>query len=316
MKPTVSKAPASRQLSGELRQRVLDLRRTHSLRRVAELTELPLGTVKTLCSRSGAFRDNPGHRAMFTLPPIKESLNTEVSVPQLPPQQVVTGDKEVDAVLWLHSVIRTGQAALIEKAMKAAARIKTPLKELEKRYTAYLVKAHPGSLFAAMSSFGFSDLESMAKRSVEKLARRQEANARFGEEIFANTPAEQFCEDALAGVDDGENGWNLDEKQVDSVFDGHLALLPHTLSDCLHELTYWNALYFLRHATADCGDSSKEVQARDDFIFRRLALIRARTATEAVAVFRYLSESDRMDRAETESILLNLIGACGRNETL
>ena len=53
-----------------LKDQVLELRRNHSLREVAAQTGLPLGTVKTICARSGAFKDNPRHRAMFKLPEV------------------------------------------------------------------------------------------------------------------------------------------------------------------------------------------------------------------------------------------------------
>lgn len=311
MKPSDSKK-ASKRLDDDVRQRVLDLRRSHSLSQVAALTGLPLGTVKTLCSRSGAFRDNPVHRAMFTLPPIKESLNRDVSVPELPPQQTVTGDREIDAVLWLHAVIRTGRPELIEKAMAAAKKIKTPLKDLEKRYGDFVVKANPGNWVAAFSSIGFADLEDIAERAVQKLARQQEARGRFGtdDELFAPTPAEQFCEEALAGVSMGKLGIFLDEKQVDSILVKRLAVLPHTLADCLHELNYWSHLYWLRSAMGG-GDASAQAQAREDFAFRRMAFIRPSSPAEAVAVFRYIAEQERMDRSETTAILLNLMGAAG-----
>jgi hypothetical protein len=57
-----------RPVSPEQRQQVIDLRRSHSLADVASMTGLPLGTVKTLVSRSGRFSDNLAHRALFTLP--------------------------------------------------------------------------------------------------------------------------------------------------------------------------------------------------------------------------------------------------------
>lgn len=319
MKPMDSKAPAPRAISGELRQRVLDLRRTHSLRQVADLAGLPLGTIKTICSRSGVFRDNLEHRALFTLPPIKTSTSTTVAVPELPPQQTVTGDKEIDAVLWLHQVIKTGQATLIEKAMKAAARIKTPLKDVEKRYVAYLAKAYPGNFGAMLSSFGFADLENMASRAVEKMARRKEAHARFGadvDDVFADTPAEQFCMRALAGLRVAKGGWSIDVKQVDSVFNSMPTLLPNTLSDCLHEARYWHELCVLRMSMGDTGDGDIKARAREDFAFRRLALIRPKTPAEAIAVFRHMADFDLMDREETNSILLNLMGARGGTETL
>ncbi len=85
-------------VSIETKQQVLNLRHSNSLAEVAKLTGLPVGTVKTICSRSGAFRDNLIHRALFSLPPIKVSQQTALVVPELPPKQDVTGDKEVDAV--------------------------------------------------------------------------------------------------------------------------------------------------------------------------------------------------------------------------
>jgi hypothetical protein len=296
-------------LPDQLRRRVLDLRRTHSLREVAEITAVPLGTVKTLCSRSGAFRDNPKHRELFTLPPIKASAGTDLAVPELPPQEAVTGDKEVDALLWLRSVIKTGQAAHIEKAMLAAERIKTPLDDLEKRYTKIMIAKHPGSLSAAFASIGFADLKGLARRSVEDACKRQEAHSRFGDNLFADTPAERFCADALAGLDRGDS-WTFDAAEVDARFAECADLLPHTLSDCLHELAYWSDLYWLRAAVSDCGtgDPSPEAGARADFAFRSLARIRARTKDEAIAVFRYVADPDQMGRDEANDILLNLIG--------
>ena len=304
--PCFNHAPMKTPLHPEIRQRVLDLRRSHTLREVAEQTGLPIGTVKTLCSRSGAFRDNPAHRALFSLPPIQASTSTALATPALPPQKAITGDEELDAVLWLRSVIQTGQSALIEKAMLAAKRIKTPLPELEKRYTQHLMAANPGNVFATFASFGFADLQALAKASVSKLAKQNEAAARFGDALFADTPAEQFCMEALAGLKRGRM-LEFNQQAVNVRFKARLDLMPHTLSDCLHELTYWNALYRLRSSMGS-GDSAPEAGAREAFVFRCLASIRARTKTEAVAVFRYLADEERMDDKETEAILLNLIG--------
>ena len=108
-------------VSPKQKQDVLELRRSHSLAEVANMTGLPLGTVKTLVSRSGRFSDNQAHRALFTLPAARPSTQTLPAVPELPPQTRVTGDKEIDAVIWLRAVIDTGNPALIEKAMLAKA---------------------------------------------------------------------------------------------------------------------------------------------------------------------------------------------------
>ena len=71
-------------VSPQARAQVLELRRSHSLSEVAARTGVALGTVKTICYRSGAFSDNPKLRTMFTLPEIRPSESTALAVPTLP----------------------------------------------------------------------------------------------------------------------------------------------------------------------------------------------------------------------------------------
>lgn len=296
-------------VSETTRQQVIDLRRRHSLREVAAATGLPLGTVKTLVSRSGVFRDNTNHHALFTLPPIRENGETLPSVPALPPQEAVTGDKEVDAAIWLRSVIATGQAALIETALKAAKKIKTPLEVLEKRYTQHLIAANPGNVFATFASFGFADLESLAASAIEKHRLQAEGAARFGDELLAATDAEIFCIETLAGLDSSIISYDKDE--VAERFKACPELRPHTLADCLHELDYWHRLYRLRKAAgqfAGDGEGPPEATSREWFVFGLMAEIRPRNRDEAKAVFRHLMYGDRRDSDEAEAILDNLIG--------
>lgn len=292
-----------------LKAQVLELRRGHSLREVAAQTGIPLGTVKTICARSGAFKDNPRHRELFTLPEVQVSTSTALAAPMLPPESPVTDDKEIDAVLWLREVIKTGRTDLIEKAMLAAKRIKTPLKDLEKRYLDHLTARNPGNWTVALQTFGFADLEALAQGATKKLTRKNEAMARFGtlEILFTNTTAEQFAIDALHGLKPSKDFGDLDAGQVDKRFQAHPDLMPNTLSDCLHELAYWHELYWLRNACDD-GDQGREAYARECFAFRCLARINPKSKPEAAAVFRWLADSERMDDTETEGILLNLIG--------
>ncbi len=296
-------------VSTDTRRRVLELRRRHSLREVAEQTGLPIGTVKTICSRSGAFRDNEAHRVLFSLPPMRQSAETLPAVPELPPQQRVTGDKEVDAVLWLRQVIGTGQAALIEKAIQAAKQIKTPLDKLEKRYTKILASANPGNPFATLGSINFADLDGLARKSIEKAARKHEARSRFGDDLFADTPAESFCITALHGLKPGKMGFIADA-DADERFMQHIELLPNTLSDCLREISYWNDLSSLRYSV-EMYDGPPEAYARRCFAFRMLGRIRPRSKDEALTVLRWMlsDKQSNLDRGEdTDSILLNLIG--------
>ena len=308
--PVSTPKPLKHGVSPETRQKVLELRHCHSLSQVAAQTGLPIGTVKTLCARSGAFRDNQAQRDLFSLPAIQQSSSTALVVPELPPQSVVTGDKEVYAVIWLREVIKTGQPDLIGKAMLAAKRIKTPLKELSDRYLKHLVSKNPGNWTVAFDTFGFDDLDGLSKTSITNATRRHEALSRFGsvDNLFAKTPAEEFCIDALHGLK-FDTYESKDHAKIDKRFQTHRSMMPHTLSDCLHELAYWSELYWLRSASVQhAGDHWPECQARDDFVFRSLARIRAKSKAEAIAVFRYLADGERMDNDETESILLNLIG--------
>lgn len=301
-------------VSPETRQRVIDLRRRHSLREVAKQTGIPLGTVKTLVSRSGAFRDNPKHRELFSLPPIQESQSTAIAVPEMPQQQAVTGDKEVDAILWLQQVVSTGQPELIAKAMEARKRIKTPMSTLEKRYRDILVAQNPGNVFGVVfATFGFGDLEDKAKCAISRNASAQEAMARFGNEkaLFSDTPAETFCLSALRGFKPKENeSLDLDDKAI-AAFQAHRDFVPHTLADCLHELSYWDELYRLRHSIyLEGGDGYEEQWVRSDFVFWLMGRIRPRSKKEALSVMRYMMDEDNStkDRNGANDIFINLVG--------
>ena len=295
-------------ISDEQRQRVITLRRNNSLSKVSELVGLPLGTVKTILSRSGRFKDNPKHRAMFTLPEEQKATSTQPATLDLPPQQVVTGDKEVDALLWLRAVISTGQAGLIERAMEAAKRIETPFKELEKRYHDYLHVSQPGNFFATFGAIGFADLDSLAKKSIMREQRRCEALARFGDAIFDDTRAEVFCTEMLRGLDPRKDVIGYDKHEAAERFKQCPEYLPNTLADCLYELDYWSQLYRLRNAyDSDYVDTGADSSAREWFVFGLLAEIRPKNRDEAKAVLKYMRDSDRTDMEESDSILDNLL---------
>ena len=295
-------------VSDEQRQQVIELRRSHSLSKVAELVGLPLGTVKTILSRSGRFKDNPKHRAMFTLPEIQDATSTQPATIELPPQQTVTGDKEVDAMLWLRGVISTGQAGLIERAMEAAQRIKTPFKELEKRYHDFLHVSQPENFFATFGAIGFADLDALAKKSITREHRRCEALARFGGAIFDDTRAEVFCIEMLRGLAPRKDMIGYDKHEVAERFKQYPEYLPNTLADCLYELDYWSQLYRLRNALDSYyDDCDSESSAREWFVFGLLAEIRPRNRNEAKAVLKYMRDSDRTDMNESDAILDNLL---------
>lgn len=103
------------------------------------------------------MQDNQAFRALFTLPPIQPSNSTALAVPEMPMPKVVTGDREVDAVLWLQECVRTGHPALIDKALEAAKKITTPMEDLSLRYSQHLMRQNRSSMMAALCSMGFGE---------------------------------------------------------------------------------------------------------------------------------------------------------------
>lgn len=297
-----------------LHAQVLALRRTQSASAVAKALGIPLGTVKAICSRAGLTRDNAKLRAFFCLPEPVASNCTALQPQVAPPKPTTTtGNQDLDAMLWLRQVVQTGDAALIAKAMQAAQRIQTPAAELEKRYGQYLMQQSGGNtMAAAFGSIGFADLHGLAKAVLSKQQRRMDALARFGSEqaVFADTKQERFCIDALALVPMSTDGWpQYEQEQVNAAFAQHTDLVPHTLSDCLHELDFWDALYHLRTGWDNTGDELPQVYARRCYIDAHcLSTIRPKSRQEAKTVLRYMAEHEMFDRTETDAVLENLIG--------
>lgn len=157
----------------------------------------------------------------------------------------------------------------------------------------------------------FADLESFAKRVLDRKATKDEAMARFGsvEGLFKDTPAETACRVALKGLKQKKGAlWGYEHEKADPRFQKVRDLVPSTLSDCLHALDYDRQLYRLRNASMDmAGDHYPEFQEHADFCFRQLALIPPRSQVEALTVFDHLEEHDAMDRQEGPAILRNLV---------
>lgn len=258
------------------------------------------------------MQDNEAFRALFTLPPLQTSASTDLIVPETPAPKNETGDRELDAVLWLRDCIKTAHPVLIEKALEAFKSIKTPAKDLEKRYRDHLVRASGGNTMAALfGGFGFANLEDLAKSTVERQGRKDEALSRFEsvEGLFSATPPEAACKAALKGLRKNKGSIReYDAAKADARFLKNPALVPSTLADCLHALEYESALYQLRQSSVDmAGDHWPEFQEYVDFCFRQLAQIKPRSKDEALAVFKYLEEHDATDREEGPDIIRNLI---------
>ncbi|WP_448678930.1 hypothetical protein [Pseudomonas nicosulfuronedens] len=254
----------------------------------------------------------PPHHLLFVLPSQQVTEVTVPAVQELPVQQDVTGDKELDALLWLHAVIDTGQPGPIATALDAAKLIKTPLSELAKRYTAHLARTTGNTLAAVFGSFGLDDLEGQAKKAIEKAQRRAEAEARFpGDTIWQDTEAETFCVRALHRLKGAKSTMKRDSVQVAARFKNHPEQLPGTLDACLLELRYWSRLYWLRQSLGG-GDGPPEATAREWFVMELLAEIPPRSYEESARVLAWMEErADAFGGDEERVIFKNLLGHPG-----
>ena len=257
------------------------------------------------------MKNNEAFRALFTLPPMAASTSTALTTTEAPRPEVVTGDQEVDAVLWLQRIVATGDQALIDKAMEAVKRITTPMKTLADRYTAHLVAAGHHSLQVAFASIGFGDLEDQAKRAIKKAGQRHEALARFGDvdTAFAETPAEKACKKAMRGLKRDGKFDRYDDADALERFNRTTDLAPATIDDCLYARAYWNNLYWLRVAIGDFGDLTPQGSAHDSYCHAMLAHLRPRDAAEALAAFNHLDADDGTDWERAQPIIRNLIAS-------
>jgi hypothetical protein len=82
--------------------------------------------------------------------------------------------------------------------------------------------------------------------------------------------------------------------------------MPHTLADCLHELSFWDELYWLKQA-ADADEPAQECYERGYFVFELMAQIRPRSREEATAVLQYIIDDERKDDEHADAILFNLV---------
>ncbi len=181
-------------------------------------------------------------------------------------------------MLWLRETIQTGHPAFIDKALDAATRIKTPAKELERRYARHLTDTTGNTIAAAC--FGTDDPDML-------------------------TEADRFCIRTLKGAK--SDGFGFDDDEAAARFREHPELVPHTLENCLYELAFHHDLYRLRNA-ATGWDGPPELYARETFTISLLAEIRPRHKAEAKAVLSYLLNNDLKNNRHFDIILENLLG--------
>lgn len=186
------------------------------------------------------YPGNPEHEHLFAIPEPTPSPSTGLVVPSLPEPEPVTGDRDVDTMLWLRHVCKTARDPItLELAMEAAEQITTPAKALEDRYAAWLHQqaAHPFQV--AFATIGLADIKHHVAAARERIKVHNEGLAVFGSyhQALAPTPAEQMLE-RTAGTLPDKPVWELEDSELGPVFTD--CINPTTLTEAAAELRYWS----------------------------------------------------------------------------
>ncbi|MDH0357151.1 helix-turn-helix domain-containing protein [Morganella sp. GD04133] len=270
------------------------------------------------------------HEQLFTIPEISHS--TEIAtIKPLPKQEKITGDKQVDAYLWVLRVIALNEPAHLEKAEKALDKIKISPKEAQDKYTKYLQEsgAHPFQI--VFGTMGIDSPESKIKSAREAIEKARQVRGIFGDydSAFGDTPAEVIIKSSPNYIDDPYYGWtkkeikqgwksgdsNLEKEKEDKA-KGFTDVLPdpETLSDVIRELEYWGWLYQMRSSAEKemgyqySGDQPEHVYFREHWLEIRLQVIQPTDREEAKYVWHWLKNNDRFDGyPERDDIIDNLV---------
>ncbi|WP_454744198.1 hypothetical protein [Citrobacter freundii] len=324
-------------MNKDIKEQILSLKRSgRGYKTISRETGVNLNTVKSICRRSGLFRDNPEHRALFTIPETKYSTELATIKP-LPPQRVITGHKQTDAYLWVLEVIKTGEPVHIAAAEAALEKLTITPKEAQERYTRYLQHSGAGwtSVFSTMWLDNPQHFISSAKSQRDKAAKVRGAFGSYDAAMEPTKP-ERLMMAAYGEIyGEGLYGWTEEEKaqgriKGDRIFEawdarkavskGFRDVLPepYTLSDVVREYLYWAWLVDMRSAAIKeidpdgYGDDYPEISDREDYLDKLLETISPRNQQEALEVLKWYLQSERhqgcMD-ADSDGVYLNLIGA-------
>lgn len=232
------------------------------------------------------------HQTLFAIPTAPPSDSTALVAPQLPEQTRITGDLEVDAVLWLGKVCKmTTDLAVLDKALDAAAKIQTPAEELERRYSDWIMRqpgAHP--MQAAFGSFGMADIQGKVERARTRIRTHAEALAIFGtlDAALADTPAEAMLDETVGELPTGDY-WRWSTEQLADLF--ARSVNPASLTECVAELRYWHWLYDTRrhmytttYPDEYAPDPSELVSAREYYVKGLLTVLPPVDRAEAIHI--------------------------------
>ncbi len=259
-------------------------------------------------------RSNPAHQKLFRiLEPLATRINIEVTPEIIPQRKVVTGDHEIDTVLWWNEVCATTtDTAVLDQVMEASQEITLPSKELDTRYLEYLAHSGEPRITSALSSWDFSNIERKVKAARYRIKKSNEALNIFGsyEIAMSPTPPELMLIESTAELPDGD----LSSLEKASIFAN--SVNPGTLSETLDEIRYWDWLRKIRNVLPKSDRGSSLLFKHEDmfdlrisFIFHLLEEIEPVDQEEVIKVARAILPDDlNLDSDSQVKILLHLMG--------
>ncbi|MDK9373408.1 helix-turn-helix domain-containing protein [Lelliottia sp. V106_10] len=281
--------------------------------------------------------DNIEHKALFTIPAATHST-APVTIKSLPPQRNITGHKQTDAYLWVLEVIRMNEPAHLDAAEAALVKIKITPKQAEERYSRYMLANGGDPLQIAFGTIGMDNPARSIQIARENIKKAADVRAIFGsyEAALDDVEAEYVIKSSPKFIDDHRWGWTVSENKAGSInggrmneiddqrrafVDGYRDVLPdpHTLSDVVRELIYWDWLYWARNTAGNeleheygYSDHHESVYDRERYLEKLLATIKPVMRTEAIEVCRWFLESEKGQYMENHgaAVILNLVGEC------
>ncbi|MDE9553337.1 helix-turn-helix domain-containing protein [Xenorhabdus bovienii] len=281
--------------------------------------------------------DNTAHKTLFTIPEPRYSTAL-ATVKPLPVQRTITGNKQVDAYLWVLEVIKTNEPAHLEAAEEGLKKLKITPKAAQQKYSDYLMKsgAHPFQIaFGTMSMDNPQGYINSAKEQIKKASQVRAAFASYEATLELTEPEKLMLVGELADIYEPFYYWNETEQAEGCMHGDRICETdklrqerakgfaeqlpePHTLSDVVREFLYWDWLYQMRNVAAKeldpggYGDSDRYyIYDRQDYLEGKLATIQAVNRQEAIDVCKWVLEEERFhDRELADRIILNLVGEC------
>ncbi|WP_370688824.1 helix-turn-helix domain-containing protein [Xenorhabdus anantnagensis] len=280
--------------------------------------------------------DNTAHKTLFTIP--EPCYSTALAtVKPLPVQRKITGNKQVDAYLWVLAVIKTNEPAHLEAAEAALKKLKITPKEAQTKYADYLMKSGAHAFQIAFGTLSMDNPQGYIDRAKEQISEAAKVRGTFESyegALELTEPEKLMLVGELAEIYEAGYYWNEKElaegcmrgdrvheteKLRKATAKGFAEQLPepHTLSDVVREFLYWDWLYQMRNVAdkelnpGGYGDERYYVYDREDYLEEKLVTLQAVNRQEAIDVCKWVLEEERFhDRELTDRIILNLVGEC------